>query len=325
MLVLLGVTATMGPLILRLWIFRDNPLQIRDFQIDVDPTTFDSPHCIVTLRPWVNVGNVGRIVVNRLGRIYGAKKIGELMRPGKFYDHTRYRPRIRMRRGERTFRIPNTEVTAARVPDGRDLIFVKMLEPHAWAEDFNDSILELLQAFNVERYVLVGSMYDSVPHTRPLKVTGSARGWEPPSRFRDGVRLGRSRYEGPTSMASQLTELARTQLHLETLSMIAHLPLYLKLDNDYVGAARVLSVLSEIYNVPMDRMPEIRMGETQYSQVQISSSDNPRLAQLVARLELEYDGEEVEPTEEEEIELSPELEEFLQDLSRGWDEDEGRR
>ena len=279
----------------------------------------------MTLRPWVNVGNVGRIVVNRLGKLFNAKKVGQLHRPGKFYDHTRYRPRIRMRRGERTFRIPNTEVTAARVPDGRDLVFIKLLEPHAWAEDFNDSVLELLQAFNVERYVLAGSMYDSVPHTRPLKVTGSARGWEPPQEFATGVRLGRSRYEGPKSMVSQLTELARTQLDLQTLSMIVHLPLYLKLDNDYVGAARILSVLSEIYDVPTDRMPELRMGESQYSQVQISNSDNPRLAQLVARLELEYDAEEAEPVEEESVELLPEVEEFLQDLSRGWDDEEGRR
>ena len=301
-------------------------MKIRDFQIDVDPSDFDSPHCIVTLRPWINVGNVGRIAANRMGRIFGAKKAGQLARPGKFYDHTRYRPRIRMKQGERTFRIPNTELTAARVPGGQDLLILKLLEPHACAEDFNESVLEVLQAFNVERYVLVGSMYDSVPHTRPLKVTGSARGWEPPREFNQGVRLGASRYEGPTSMVSQLTELARTQLDLETLSMIVHLPLYLKLDNDYVGAARVLSVLGEIYGLPVDHMPEIRMGETQYSQVQISSSDNPRLAQLVARLELEYDAEEAEPSEEdEEVELLPELEEFLQDLSRGWDEDEGRR
>ena len=74
----------------------------------------------------------------------------------------------------------------------------------------------------------------------------------------------------------------------------------------------------------MDQMPEIRMGETQYSQVQISSSDNPRLAQLVARLELEYDAEEAEPSEDE-VELLPEVEEFLQDLSRGWEEEEGRK
>lgn len=299
-------------------------MKIGDFQIDADPSAFDSPHCIVTLRPWINVGNVGRIAVNRLGRMYGAKKVGQLARPGKFYDHTRYRPRIRLKRGERTFRIPNTDITAARVPGGRDLLIMKLLEPHAWAEDFNDSVLEVLQAFNVERYVLVGSMYDSVPHTRPLKVTGSARGWEPPGRFNTGVRLGSSRYEGPTSMVSQLTELARTQLDLETLSMIVHLPLYLKLDNDYVGSARILSVLAELYGLPMDQMPEIRMGETQYSQVQISSSDNPRLAQLVTRLELEYDAEEAEPSEEE-VELLPEVEEFLQDLSRGWEEEEGRK
>ncbi len=74
----------------------------------------------------------------------------------------------------------------------------------------------------------------------------------------------------------------------------------------------------------MEQMPEIRMGESQYSQVEISDSSNPRLAQLVARLELEYDAEEAEPRENE-VSLLPEVEEFLEDLSRGWDDDERRR
>ena len=79
-------------------------------------------------------------------------------------------------------------------------------------------------------------------------------------------------------MVSQLTELTRTQLGLETLSMIVHLPLYLKLDNDYVGAARILSVLAELYGLPMEQMPEIRMGETQYSQVQIFQFRQPAIS-----------------------------------------------
>ncbi len=300
---------------------------IGDFRIDVDPSSLENPHCLVNLRPWVNVGDVGRIALNRIGRVFGAKKIGQLDRPSKFYDHTRYRPRIRLVQGERTFRIPNTEILAARVPGGQDLLIIKMLEPHSWADDFNDSILELLRQFNVGRYVLVGSMYDSVPHTRPLKVTGAARGWEPSSRFTDGVRLGRSRYQGPTSMTSQLTELARTDLGLETLSMIVHLPFYMKLDKDYVGTARVLSILADLYGIPKNEMPEILMGETQYSQVDTSGLDRMRLTQIIAQLELEYDSEETEEpdaSDEGGVELLPEVEEFLEDITRGWDEEEPR-
>ena len=66
-------------------------------------------------------------------------------------------------------------------------------------EDFNDSVLDLLRALKVERYTLIGGMYDSVPHSRPLSVTGSARGWTPPDEFGD-VRLSRSNYQGPTSI-----------------------------------------------------------------------------------------------------------------------------
>jgi hypothetical protein len=41
------------------------------------------------------------------------------------------------------------------------------------AETYVDSVFHLLQSFGVKRYCLVGSMYDMVPHTRPLMVTGS--------------------------------------------------------------------------------------------------------------------------------------------------------
>ena len=88
--------------------------------------------------------------------------------------------------------------------------------------------------------------------------------------------------------------------------MIAHLPLYLKLDNDYVGASRdTVGACLRFTTCLVDRMPEIRMGETQYSQVQISSSDNPSVwRNSWLDLELEYDAEEAEPTvEEEEVEV----------------------
>ena len=156
-------------------------MKIGDFEINIPDTPLRDPHCIAILKPWINVGNVGQIVLHRLGRMYAAERIGQLERPGKFYDFTRYRPEIRIRNGVRSVRVPNTAVRIARRNDPPDLVLLQLLEPHAFAEDFNDSIIEVLKALNVTRYVQIGGMYDSVPHSRPLPVTGSARGWEPPS------------------------------------------------------------------------------------------------------------------------------------------------
>lgn len=281
------------------------------FQLTLPEPALRSPHCIAMLRPWVNVGNVGVNVLGRLAKVYGATEAGRIGRPGRFYDFTRYRPEIKTVRGERSVTVPNTVIMTARRETPPDLVLLHMLEPHVNAEDFNDSAVETLKLLGVQRYVLIGGMYDSVPHTRPLLVTGSARGWEPPSDFA-GVRLSRSTYQGPTSMTSQLSERVRAELGVETLSLIAHLPLYLKLDDDYAGAARLLKALSALYGFTAEA-PEIEMGARQYSQVAPAMADNPQLQEMVHAFEREYDEQQAA---EQKPSLSMEIEQFLKDVEK---------
>ena len=255
--------------------------------------------------------------MGRLRKLTSAREIGRLARPSRFYDYTRYRPEIKFVRNRRVVRAPNTSILLGRRSAEPDLLLLQMIEPHANAEDFNDSVLDMLRTLEVTRYVLVGGMYDSVPHSRPLRVTGSARGWTPPADF-GGVGMGRSSYQGPTSLTSQLTDRARREIGIETLSLIVHLPLYLKLDDDYAGAARLLKALSSQYGFGSE-LPEIQMGERQYGQVAKAMSNNPQLQELVKRFETEYDQRAESATEQqgkERVELSPEIEKFLQDVSR---------
>lgn len=307
-------------------------MRIGAFQINVDPAQLDEPHCIASLRPWINVGNVGRTALRRMASISKARRVGDLARPSRFYDYTRYRPRIRMVNGERSFSIPNTSLWAAKVEGGQDMLFLHMLEPQAFSEDFNESVLQLLRTFGATRYTLVGSMYDSVPHTRPLKISGAARGWQPNDEFQRAVRLNRSSYQGPTSFVSQLTEEIRKRLGLETLSMIVHLPTYLKLDNDYAGAASVLTALTHIYGVSTDEMPELVAGSAQYRQIGMGNAIDPRLQEVIKKFEADYDEEQdareaemedistASEQDSEPVQLLPEVEEFLQDVSRQIDD-----
>lgn len=298
------------------------------FDIEMPDPPLRSPHCIAMLRPWVNVGNVGHTVLGRMARIYGAKEIGRLERPGSFYDFTRYRPEIKYTGGERTVRVPNTMALAGRATERitaqNDLLLLYMMEPHANAEDFNDSVLDLLKTMNVERYVLLGSMYDSVPHSRPLSVTGSVRGWTPPEQFGD-VKLGGSTYQGPTSLTSQLADRASSELGIETLSLIVHLPLYLKLEDDYNGAYRILKAMSDLYGFSAD-VPEKAMADQQYGQVDPAMLKNPQLREMVKKFEDDYDLQAgVQPDNAgDSVELAPEIERFLEDVARReGDEEEG--
>lgn len=286
------------------------------FELTLPEPALRAPHCIAMLRPWVNVGNVGMNVLGRLAKVYGATEAGRVERPGRFYDFTRYRPEIRTVRGERSVTVPNTVIMTARRESPPDLVLFQMLEPHVNAEDFNDSVMETLKLLGVRRYVLIGGMYDSVPHSRPLLITGSARGWEPPPDFA-GVKLSRSTYQGPTSMTSQLSERARAELGVETLSLIAHLPMYLKLDDDYAGAARLLKALSSLYGFTTD-VPEIEMGARQYSQVAPAMAENPQLQEMVQAFEREYDQQQAEE-QKQQPPLSPEIEQFLKDVEKNMD------
>lgn len=289
------------------------------FEFTPPDPPLESPHCIAMLRPWVNVGNVGQTVLGRLSRLYNGTEIGSLVRPGNFYDFTRYRPEIRYTDGKRTVKVQNSSVVAGRATEKttarNDLVLLHMLEPHSNAEDFNDSVLQMLTDLKIERYTLVGGMYDSVPHSRPLSVTGSARGFTPPESFGD-VKLGRSNYQGPTSLTSQLSDRAANELGIETLSLIVHLPLYLKLEDDYTGAYRIIQALSDLYGFS-DDVPEKSLAAQQYDQVTPAMTNNPQLRELVTKFEEDYDRDVKEtPEADETVELSAEIEQFLDDVAR---------
>ena len=119
-----------------------------------------------------------------------------------------------------------------------------MLEPHNYAEDYNDAFIDLIKKLNGQRYTSIGGMFDSVPHTRPLPVTGSYKGWIPPSPL-DQTLKRKSNYVGPTSMTSQLSQILSKEFSIETLSLMVHIPLYIKLEDDFLATYRLLETLSK--------------------------------------------------------------------------------
>ena len=291
-------------------------MALKDFKIE-DVQLFPGvTYCIATLHPWINVGNVSKLVIDRLSKNFGAKKIGELIRPSEFYDYTRYRPKIEINSDKRSVLIPNTKISLIKIDQIKtNLILLEMLEPHMFSEKFNDSIISLLKFLNVQKYLMIGSMYDSVPHTRALLVSGSGRGDTYPEIGKGN--FSESTYTGPTSITSQISERINIELGISTMSLIVHLPLYLKLDNDFSGATRILNILSKIYNLDLD-LPESKLGIEQYSQINPALIGNDYLKKLIAKFEVDYD--EKKPSTQQNYTLSPEVENFLKEISEDYNE-----
>jgi hypothetical protein len=283
---------------------------------------------IAMLRPWVDVGRVGTLTLNKLEQYLGAKELGRLARPGQYYDFTRYRPRTRMVQGKRTLSIPNTVVNYAHDDrSGLDFLFLHMREPHSMGEDYTGAVVELLRHFGVAEYCRVGGMYDSVPHTRPLMVTGSLSE-ELAEKTKGLLTPRRSTYQGPTSIVNLVGD-AMTEDETATTSLMVHLPQYVQLDEDHYGAARLTEILCAAYGFP-ETLADKTRGQQQYRDINRAVENNDEVKNLIGQLEAYYDRmlapsrtQTDQPREEEEpINLAPDVEQFLREMGQRLNEDE---
>ncbi len=292
-------------------------MRIGAFEIKEPLPDLQEPHAISILRPWVNVGRLGTQVLGRLERQFGALELGGLAQPGRFFDFTRYRPRTRLVSDRREMSIPNSTLKYARREEKPDFLFLNLREPHAFGEDYVESVVEILKAFGVKRYCLIGGMYDIVPHTRPLLVSGAMGGREA---VEEAKRVGiqESSYQGPTSITSLITQEA-LKLGIDHMTFVVHLPQYVQLEEDYAGAARLMGLLSTIYQLPPHLIDEER-GQRQYQDLNAAVERNPELKGVLQQLESQYDAKQGPPQEPPPPPLSPEVERFLQELDQKEDE-----
>ncbi|MFC2066995.1 PAC2 family protein [Chloroflexota bacterium] len=288
-------------------------MRIGAFQLDKPLPDLREPHALAMLRPWIDVGNVGSLMLSRLEALFKTKALGRLARPGNFFDFTRYRPTMYLEEGKREVVIPNTLVTYAKRETGNDFVFLHLLEPHMFGETYVDSVLLLLQKLGVKRYCLLGSMYDFVPHTRPLIVTGSAAGKTAKDAL-NKVAIQSSDYQGPTTITYLISKRA-PELSIETMSLIVHLPQYTQLDEDYMGKARLMEVLCSLYDLPPDGT-DIHKAEEQLKQLDIAVEKNEQVKEIMTHLESHYDAQMAMRKEEEMPQLSPEIEKFLKKMEK---------
>jgi hypothetical protein len=295
-------------------------MKLGAFEIDEPVPELHEPHVLAMLDPWIDVGSVGTLTLAWLEKHFQAEDLGRIARPGNFFDFTRYRPTIYYDdEDRRQVAVPNTYLTYARRSEGNDLIFLHLLEPHNHADFYIESIVRVLSRFDVKRYCLLGSMYDYVPHTMPLLVTGGAVG---PTAAQELGRLGieGSKYEGPTTITTLISQKA-PQLAMETMSLIVHLPQYTQLDDDYTGASRLMDMVASLYGLPTDHEYYEKAGR-QVEEINQALNKNPQLKSIVKDLEAQY-GEHPQPRPEaHHPPLSPEVERFLSEMERRF-KDEG--
>lgn len=293
-------------------------MRIGIFEVNQPIPTLRSPHAITVLRPWVDAGNVGTLTITHLESILIAQELGKIAKPGMFFDFTRYRPVSRYRNGAREIIIPNTIITYTRCEDGHDFVFLNMLEPQMYGDLYVNSFVQLLKKLGIERYCLLGSMYDMVPHTRPLMVTGGASGQSLKEQL-ENIGVSSGKYEGPTTICSLISQEA-VKIGIETMSLMVRLPQYADLEEDYMGQVRLLEVLSSIYGIPVGEAI-IERAEKQLKDINTAVNKSRKIKEVVAQLEAYYDTQLITRREEKMPPLSPGIEDFLKEMEKRFKQD----
>ena len=288
-------------------------MKIGHFEFNEPIPDIKESHVLAVLRPWIDVGGVGTLSLSRLERHLRAKEIGRLESPGRFYDFTRYRPRSLMNEGKREFNVPNTIIRHAEMSEGPDLLLVHLLEPHLYGEEYVETMLEVFEYLGVKKYSLIGAMYDMVPHTRPLIVSGVGVG-SSVDEENLYMNVKTSNYEGPTTITYLIGQGAAKK-GLDTRIYVVHLPQYFQVEEDLSGTARLVEILCRLYNLP-DRLIESDRGKNQYQSLQKMFEEESEVSSLLQRLEEKYDQD----NQESEISLGP-LSQDIEEFLKGFDED----
>ncbi len=143
--------------------------------------------------------------------------------PEEFYDFTTTRPQVRLVEGiTRRIEWPETELSYAALPGtSRDVVVLLGHEPQLKWRTFTEQVVGLAKELGVELVVILGALLADVPHTRPVRVTGTAADGDLVRR----LGLGRSSYEGPTGIVGVLHD-AFSRANLPSASLWAAVPHY---------------------------------------------------------------------------------------------------
>ncbi len=276
-------------------------------KVDAQPG-LKSPVAVCAFTGWNDAAsaatNAARFIVRRLG----ARKFATIDAE-PFYDFKEQRPSVRITaRGDREVNWPTNDFFYARNPTGEhDIVVFIGAEPGLRWRTFTSAHAELFKDVGAEMVVSLGALLADVPHSRPVRVTGSAM--DPSVSAR--LELQPSRYEGPTGIVGVLHDSLR-QGGVPGASLWANVPHYITTSQNPPATAALLRRLQPIVGMEWD-LSELDSAASRFvDEVNTALSGNPEIQDYVQQLEAAVDaGIEAEPQSQ-----LPRAEDVLMDIEQ---------
>ena len=243
---------------------------------------------LIAFSGWADAAEGATSAVKFLKRHLKAQKFAEFD-PEEFYDFSQTRPTTtRTRDGRRHIHWPANEFFQIDHPDSDDGIMVFTgVEPNLRWRTYSEGVARLAAEQGVETVVHVGALLDAVPHTRPVKLSGTATRPDL-SEFLEGRDIRSSNYQGPTGISSSVMDACVKQ-GLGYSSVWGHTPHYLQAAPNYRVAYSLLQILTRLLRLPLD-LEELREAAARFDdEVAKAVQADEQIGSYVAKLETQYD------------------------------------
>ena len=243
--------------------------------------------------------------------------------PEPYFDFQVRRPRVSLIDGvTRKITWPSLDFFAAGIGGTeRDAILFLGIEPNFRWRTFVEQFVGLAQQHGAELVVTLGALLADVPHTRGVRVVGTAA--DPDVIRRLGLQS--SRYEGPTGIVGVLHD-ALAGAGLDSVSLWASVPHYVAAGPNPKATAALVKRLGELVGATVDTAELEAAGLAWEAKVNEIVASNPEVAAYVKQLESALDqlSEGAEPDLPTGDDLAEELQRFLRDQEGGGGHDKSR-
>src|SRR5919204_3467706 len=214
------------------------------------------PTMVTALGGWIDAGEAATSAMRFLVRQLAAEPLAEID-PEDFFDFTQVRPVVRLSaEGERTIRWPRSAFWTWQPPaGGAGLLLSRGFEPQRRWRTYATLLLDIAARCGVQQIVSLGAVLEAVPHTRPPRVTGSSTDPAWHARLEAcGIRTRRTRYEGPTGIATVVMDAA-TRRGLAALTLRGQAPHYLGNTTNPAVRRALLIAVAHLLDLELDVTP----------------------------------------------------------------------
>ena len=271
------------------------------------------PIMVAAFEGWNDAADGASTAARYLASAWGARPFGAID-PEEFYDFTVTRPQVRLVDGvTRQIDWPECRLAAASLPGKpHDVVFLHAAEPQLRWRTFAATVVGVAKALDVELALTLGALLAEVPHTHPVKVTGTAANPQLVAR----LGLQRSRYEGPTGIVGVLHE-ALGRAGIPSASLWATVPHYVSGTPSPKATLALIERATSLLGTRVDTV-DLEISASAYErQVSEVVADDDDMAAYVRRLEAEEDEEPQEQEMPSRDELAEEVERFLREQPPG--------